>query len=487
VASKISLSDIELLEEYYIRKARTDFWTYRRLLNPNLIEGWWQKEVAAHLQQFYYDFVAGLRPVLILEAPPQHGKSVQVIDLCTWIAGQDPNLRSIFASYSDRLGTRANLRSQRTYDSPIYQAVFPETKIKQTRKLGLVDSNYLRNTEIIEFVNKEGSFRNTTVMGGITGESLDIGLMDDATKGRAEARSKTVKRKTIDWLTDDFFTRFSEHAGLINIQTRWAVDDVAGFMRDKFPNVKTLNYPAIAIEDEENRMQGEPLFPELKSLEFLLARKSILSSASWISLYQGNPVVEGGELIKGKNFPRYTKAPVLKYRKIYADTALKDKEENDFTVLLEVGKGKDGIYILDRFKKKLEVPDLEQRLKDFWNKCKKRDSVVFGKLRKMAVEAKASGIGLIQGIKRKGKIPIEGIERTSKSRYERVNDILGYVESGYVHLPEDASWVDDFLNVCEEFTADDTHAHDDDIDTLVDSINDMIVSASKVEQWSKML
>jgi predicted phage terminase large subunit-like protein len=487
VALKISLNDLDLIEQHWIRVARNDFWVYRKLVNPTMTEGWWQKEVAGHLQQFYYDFVAGLRPVLILEAPPQHGKSLQVIDLCTWIAGKDPNLRSIFASYSDRLGTRANLRSQRIYDSEMYQAIFPDTYIKQSRKLGLVDSNYLRNTEIIEFVGNEGSFRNTTVMGGITGESLDIGLMDDATKGRAEARSKTVKLKTIDWLTDDFFTRFSENAGLINIQTRWAVDDVAGFMRDNFPNVKTLSYPAIAIEDEENRDKGEPLFPELKSLEFLMARKKVLSSASWLSLYQANPIIEGGEIIKGKYFPRYDKIPALKYRKIYVDTALKDGEENDFNVFLEVGKGKEGIYVLDRFKKKLEVPDLEQRLKDFWNKCKKRDSVIFGKLRKVAVEDKASGIGLIQGIKRKAKIPIEGIERTSKSRYERVNDVLGYIESGYVHLPENADWVDDFLNVCEEFTADDTHAFDDDIDPLVDAINDMIVSAEKVTDWSNLL
>ena len=487
MALKISSNDLDLIEEHYIRKARTDFWTYRRLMNPTMIEGWWQKEVAGHLQQFYYDFVAGLRPVLILEAPPQHGKSFQIIDLCTWIAGLDPNLRTIFASYSDRLGTRANLRSQRTYDSERYQAIFPETKIKQSRRLGAVESNFLRTTEILEFIGKEGSFRNTTVMGGITGEGLDIGLMDDATKGRAEARSKTVKQKTIDWLTDDFFTRFSELAGLINIQTRWAVDDVAGFMREKFDNVKTLSYPAIAIEDEKHRMKGEPLFPELKSLEFLLKRKSILSTPSWLSLYQGNPIIEGGEIIKGKWFLRYTKPPVFKYRKIYADTALKDGEENDFNVFLEIGSTGKGIYVLDRFKKKLEVPDLEPRIKDFWNGCKKRDSVISGKLRSLMVEDKASGIGLIQGIKRKGKIPIKGIERTSKSRYERVNDVLGYIESGYVHLPEDAPWVADFLNVCEEFTADDTHAYDDDIDPLVDAINDMIVSTKGIEIWEDLL
>lgn len=43
-------------------------------------------------------------------------------------------------------------------------------------------------------------------------------------------------------------------------------------MREPFPEVKILRYPAIAEEDENNRRKGEALFPEHKSLSFLLRR-----------------------------------------------------------------------------------------------------------------------------------------------------------------------------------------------------------------------
>ena len=57
---------------------------------------------------------------------------------------------------------------------------------------------------------------------------------------------------------------------------------------------KILRYPAIAEEDERNRSKGEALFPEHKSLSFLLERKKAMTQASWESEYQQNPIVVGG-------------------------------------------------------------------------------------------------------------------------------------------------------------------------------------------------
>ena len=70
----------KLWEKSWYALARKDFWTYRLLTRPNLIgtfhdaEGWWQREVADNLTQFWYDLKAGKRPKLVLGAPPQHAK-----------------------------------------------------------------------------------------------------------------------------------------------------------------------------------------------------------------------------------------------------------------------------------------------------------------------------------------------------------------------------------------------------------------------------
>ena len=65
---------------------------------------WWPQEVSEKLQQFYDDLVNGQRPKVAIMAPPQHGKSTAATDFITWVAGQDPNLKTIFASFSDTLG-----------------------------------------------------------------------------------------------------------------------------------------------------------------------------------------------------------------------------------------------------------------------------------------------------------------------------------------------------------------------------------------------
>ncbi|MEN2036143.1 terminase family protein, partial [Staphylococcus capitis] len=140
---------------------------------------------------------------------------------------------------------------------------------------------------MIEYVGKGGYFRNTTVRGSITGESLDLGVIDDPIKGRTEANSSTIRDAAWDWFTDDFFTRFSEDAGLLIILTRWHIDDPVGRLMDKMgKGLRVLKYKAIAEEDEQHRKAGEPLFPEHKSLEFLMERKAAMSEGNWLALYQ---------------------------------------------------------------------------------------------------------------------------------------------------------------------------------------------------------
>jgi hypothetical protein len=200
---------LELILEARARKARTCFITYRQLLNPAAKWGWWQREVAATLQQFEADLMAGRRPKLVIQAPPQHGKSTIVVEFIAWMAGRHPDKRTIYASFSDRLGLRANLKMRRIFAIDAHQRVFPGVI-----HLGTPGSEVQRTQNLLEYAGQDGYFRNTTVRGSITGESLDLGVVDDPIKGRAEANSPTVREAAWDWFTDDFFSRFSEDAGL---------------------------------------------------------------------------------------------------------------------------------------------------------------------------------------------------------------------------------------------------------------------------------
>lgn len=335
---------LALLKEARIRRCRTDFLTYRKTINLKAKWGWWQIEIAQELQQFYEDLIAGKRPKLVIQAPPQHGKSVQIIDFISWVAGKHPELRTIYTSFSERLGVRANLRLQRLYDSDVYQDIFPGTRINKSGPMG-PSGQYLRNREILEYVDSEGFFRNTTVRGSITGESLDLGVIDDPIRGRADANSETIRDAAWDWFTDDFFTRFSEEAGLLTILTRWHIDDPIGRLIERYPDVKVLSYPAIAEEDEPNRKKGEALFPEHKSIEFLREREKIMDSGNWLALYQQRPTAAEGELFKPDQIQIIDALPYGHIQWVRG-WDLASTTDGDFTAGGKIGRLPDGRFVI---------------------------------------------------------------------------------------------------------------------------------------------
>ena len=283
----LRIPDHLLLPLLQREESKVCFWAFRRYTRPTMKVGWWQYQVANRLQRFYRRWIKGERPKLVLMAPPQHGKTEQVTDFIAWVAGKRPEMKTIFASYSDQLGLDVNKALQRIMTSERYLAIFGY-------RLGKSGSRWVRNTNTLEYPNFGGSFYNTTVEGQITGKRLDLGVVDDPIKSRSEASSKTVRDKVWHSFTDDFLTRFSDSAGLLMIMTRWHLDDPVGRFIERFPDAEIFRYPAIAEEDEKHRRKGEPLFPEHKSLSFLLERKRAMRQASWESEYQQSPIVVGG-------------------------------------------------------------------------------------------------------------------------------------------------------------------------------------------------
>ena len=272
-----SEGDVQLIQEYCQARARKSFSAFRRWIRPDLIVGWWTRKLEEELQAFYQDYIAGNRPRLAILAPPQHGKSTIVNDFVAYVAGCNPATKIVYATYSDELGTRANVDLQRTILSESYRRIYPHTRVSQ--------QGWQRNQSLIEFVGAKGSFRNTTVSGAVTGFQLQLGIIDDPTKGRQEAGSKQMRDRVWNWFTDDFLARFSDNGALLVIMTRWHVDDLLGRLEKRSPGLKVLRYSAIAEHDEEHRVRGEPLFPELKPLDFLEQQRKHLTEASWQSLY----------------------------------------------------------------------------------------------------------------------------------------------------------------------------------------------------------
>ena len=221
------------------------------------------------------------------------------------------------------------------------------------------------NTELVEYVGRDGSFRNTTVEGAINGMELHLGVIDDPVKGRAEAQSPTVRDRTWNWFADDFLSRFAKDSALLIIMTRWHVDDLLGRYIERFKDVKVLRYPAVAEKRDNYRKCGEALFPELKPLDFLLDRKRVLTEASWQSIYQQHPIVVGGGI-----FPveKLTVLPLLDRGAIKRSVRYWDKAGTEgggaFTAGVLMHAMKDNSFVIEHvIRGQWSALEREQRIK----------------------------------------------------------------------------------------------------------------------------
>jgi predicted phage terminase large subunit-like protein len=469
------------------KQSMMDFTLYTKV---DYETGWFNELVCAELDQFLLDVEAGLSPRLMIFAPPRSGKSeLASRRFPAYAMGRFPKWSVISCSYSADLSNRMSRDTQRIIDEPKFHDLFDDTCLPQSRT-GAGGAS--RTAELWETVHADGkltggSYRSAGVGGGITGQGMNIGIIDDPAKDYKQASSKTYQEAVLDWYDTTFYTRRDPKVnGIIIILTRWHKQDLAGQLLDRMndggekwrvvsfpmehdgdkPEYHTLNGTKYRL-----REPGDILFPERMPREFVEQCKAS-GSLTWNALYQQRPTAKGGSLCKSEWFGEYSVLPKMKYTLVIGDTAQKLKERNDFSVFEHWGLGDDGyLYLIDLIRGKWDADELKRRGVAFWNKAKSLNN---GRCRKMMIEDKSSGTGLIQQLRKLAtpRIPVQAIQRNI-DKMTRFMDVQGYIESGYVRLPIDAPWLNDFLGEAESLTSD-FKTHDDQIDPMIDAIDNML-------------
>lgn len=427
------------------------------------------------LMDVYY----GRTQNLIINIPPRYAKTTLcVIMFSAWCYVRNPNCEFIHLSFSDSLVMENSESIRQIIKSKEFQALWPDLKTRPTK-----------DSKSAWGIGSSGSFLAVQAGGTVTGfgagrlderdgdKFVFCGclLLDDLLKPD-DAHSNAV-RNSVNRRWDETIKtrRNSQYTPTIVIMQRLHVDDFVGMLlRDKSMEWKHVVVPAII---DEGKPTERALWPRKHSLESLKAIQS-QNKHQFATQYQQAPYALGGNIIRGEYFGRYKQLPILKYRMMFADTANKTKEYNDYSVFECWGLGTDNrLYLIDLIRGKWEAPELKRRAVDFWNKHAAIKDRNMGTLRGMGIEDKQSGTGLIQDIRKEAKFPLtpkEGIQR-NKDKVTRVMDVISQIESGYVMIPESADFVLDFVAECEAFTADDTHAFDDQIDPMCDAIMEMLI------------
>lgn len=461
------------------------------------------------------DVIAGRKTNVVIEVSPGSSKTeLVVINLIARGLAVNPRARFLHLSGSDTLASLNSSTAREIVLSDEYQALWPlkiadDAKAKKRWNV-LVDGHPAGGVYATALGGQVTGFRAGHMAEGFQGAIL----IDDPIKPEDAFSRVKIDAANRKLLTTVKSRRANPDTPIILVMQRIAERDPAGFIRAgnlqgrwdvvRIPAVLTEadvarlapKYRAMIPKDQE-RVDGRfSYWPYKEPLGQLLAMErgdgtdqsgARISRHVFSSQYMQSPVALGGNIIKGEHFERYTVLPKMKWRLIFADTAQKTKERNDFSVFEEWGMGVDGkIYLLDLIRGKWEAPELQKRAIAFWRKCKTRHVDLFGQCRKMKVEDKSSGTGLVQTLKLPPyNIPIEGIER-DKDKLTRVMDALPYIEARQVCVPEDAPFTNDFVTECEAFTADDSHDFDDQVDPMVDAVDDMLQSGNKLKQWEAL-
>lgn len=236
---------------------------------------------------------------LILNMPPQHGKSrLCSIEFPAWLLGRDPTWKIVAASYAQDLANRNSRQARNRLTTPEYQWLF-DTRL---------DPNH---QSVAEWgVIGEGEYRAAGINAGITGRPADLLIIDDPVKDRASAQSALTRDAIWDWFVSSAYTRLSPRGSIIIIMTRWHVDDLVGRLLDPKRQEELaavaggkedwlrINLPGLAKEnDPMGRKPGEALYPERYSAADIRAKMALVGSYEASALYDGEPTVKGGGLV----------------------------------------------------------------------------------------------------------------------------------------------------------------------------------------------
>ena len=253
----------------------------------------------------YYEvltrFAMGEIKKLMITMPPQHGKSEGATRrLPAFVLGQDPNKRIAIVSYNAIKARKFNRELQRIMDDDRYYELFPQTLLAgqaSYQEQGRRSRNYARNSDECEIVGYQGSFKTIGVGGSLTGEPVDMLIMDDLYKDASSAWSPVIRQNVADWYDTVASTRLHNDSQQLLVFTRWHMEDLAGRLLeqegvyDPIENPQgwlLVSFPAIQNRppsEQDPRVEGEPLWPERHSLEKLLEIKG-RSPTVFESLYQ---------------------------------------------------------------------------------------------------------------------------------------------------------------------------------------------------------
>lgn len=302
---------------------------------------------------------------LIISMPPQHGKSEgSSRRLPSYIAGVRPDEKIALICYAATKAQKFGREVMSIMREREYKDIFPNVEYPERGYTGAKSNT----NETRESINSYGSMKFVGVEGPLTGDPVDVLILDDLYKGWKEANSPVVQRAVWDWYISVADSRLHNDSQQLIVFTRWSDQDLIAKLEDQGLVIEwkgdadlneiikhlepeqflKINFPALKNGGPtkfDEREEEDALWPEKHSKRKLIATRS-KDPEKFECLNQGNPKSKEG-LLYGP-FKTYADLPELSIVKNYTDTADTGK---DFLCSIVYGvplsTADEHIYILD--------------------------------------------------------------------------------------------------------------------------------------------
>lgn len=384
---------------------------------------------------------------LIINVPYRTSKSTLVSVLWpvwNWIF--NPGCRFLTGSHKDILAVRDNLKSRQLIKSRWFQDGWSDRFSLST------DQNQKTRYEN----NHTGSRISFGMTSGVTGEGGDILVIDDPHNAKKAMFSDVERVNVLNAFDQELFTRLNDpdKSSIVIIMQRLHEKDLTGHLlklggwehlclpMEYVPSRKC--FTSLGVQDPR-KTEGELLWPSRFGHKWLSEQKRTLGIYGCAGQLQQDPVPSGGGLISCSWFKEYKILPPEdQWIEVIQgwDTAQKaDELLNCPWVCGTLVRTQTAFYLVDVFREWMIYPDGKRMVKAL--AAKYNPNIIL-------IEDKSTGSSLLQDLPLEGMYPVKGV-LPDADKITRLATESPLIEAGYVHLPESAPWLADFLDEISHF------------------------------------
>ena len=318
----------------------TPYEVYRKLTVKDSIPAVHVKKISdilvhVTLNDDYYDR-------LCVSQPPRTAKSSLItLSYPFWLILNNPDTNIVIVNNTQTLAENFGIRLRQLFIDYKELLELNNIKLSDTKH-----SNSFFMFETLDGKLYDGSIKLMGTGGTLTGQNVDILICDDLIKGFSDV-TPTLLDKKIEWFKSIILQRLEPHSKLIILGTRWASNDIIGYLEENQPD----DYKFIKLEALPET--GGCIWDNRYTVEFFTDRMREIGERLFQALYQQKPLDETGDyfnldklqFIDDMDLPNYAViGKVRSYDCAYSDET--KGEANDRTASILMYRTIDDYYII---------------------------------------------------------------------------------------------------------------------------------------------